>query len=110
MKAYWDKAFAVYRPPIRMYFIDSSSRWWSIAHGVRRDICTIHRASVPPYKLFTITNLPLILHNHATAAAERFHAVGAEAAFEMIELPYPGSVDCCKYPWYTVSHEFKKER
>ena len=46
-----------------------SSRWRSIIHRARREICTSNRASLPPDKLFTIADLALVLHDNATAAA-----------------------------------------
>ena len=64
---------------------------------------TSSRPCMSPDHLLPITHLSLVLHYHATAAAKRFHTVGAETPFHMVKSPYAGSVDCSKDPCCRVS-------
>ena len=48
---------------------------------------------MPPDQLLPIPDLPLILHNDAAATTARFEAIGAEAAFEVVDFPHAGSLD-----------------
>lgn len=56
-----------------------------------------------PDKLLSISNLPFILHDHATAATERLDAIGAYATFQPVQLPDPGPVDRCKYRYSSLA-------
>lgn len=58
---------------------------------------------MPSNKLLTISNLPFVLHNYATAATERFNAIGAKAAFESVQLPDSSPVDRCEYRYCRLS-------
>lgn len=54
-------------------------------------------------ELFSIPDLSFILHYDATAAAESFHAISTKAAFQVVQLPNPSPLNCCKYPYSNVS-------
>ena len=58
-----------------------------------------------PDYFFPITHFSLVLHNNATAATKRFHTVGAEAAFQVVESSDAGSVDCGEDPCCRVSFD-----
>ena len=64
---------------------------------------TSSRPCMSPDHFFPITHFSLVLHNHATAATKRFHTVGAEAPFQVVESSYAGSVDCGENPCCRVS-------
>ena len=53
--------------------------------------------------LLAVSDFPLVLHNYATAAADRLDAISAKATVNMVEFPYPRSGDGCKYAWNMIS-------
>ena len=91
-----------------MPFPKPSPRRRRICHCPWRYISrrTSSRSCMSPDHIFPITHFSFVLHNHATAATKRFHTVGAEAPFQVVESSYAGSVDCGEDPWCSISIYF----
>ena len=92
---YESSPFQLHQPD----FIVRSARGRSICHIAWGYVCPRSRTRVSSNEIFSIAHFSFVLHYNTAAATEPFDTISPKAAFQIIQLSNPSSVDCGKYPY-----------